>query len=145
VNAAGQGVLLDTCAVIWVANAQSMNGEAREAIHRAGLAKAVFISVVSAWEIGLLASSHRGGRPRLELEPNPREWFERLLRRSAIKLAPLTVSAAFAASALPGPLYGDPADRLIMATAREMNLPVVTRDRKIIEYGESGFVKVIRC
>jgi len=52
---------------------------------------------------------------------------------------------AIDASYLPGDLHGDPADRMIIATARHLGLPIVTRDSRIIAYAEAGFVGVIAC
>jgi hypothetical protein len=48
-------------------------------------------------------------------------------------------------SHLPGDLRSDPMDRLIIATARHLGMPIVTADRKIIAYAEAGFVRVIPC
>jgi hypothetical protein len=50
-------VLLDTCAVIWLANGDPLAGAAVGAIIRAGLADGVFVSPISAWEVGLLSKS----------------------------------------------------------------------------------------
>ena len=63
----------------------------------------------------------------------------------SIKAARVTPAIAINASLLPEPLYGDPADRLLIATARDLGVPIVTRDRKIDAYGQSGHVSVILC
>jgi PIN domain nuclease of toxin-antitoxin system len=52
---------------------------------------------------------------------------------------------AIAASQLPEPLHGDPADRLLIATARALAMPIVTRDGKIIAYAEAGHLAAISC
>ena len=62
-----------------------------------------------------------------------------------IRVTPLTVSAAMAASYLPEPFHKDPADRLLVAVARELGVPVVTRDDKILDYAAAGHVKAIPC
>jgi PIN domain nuclease of toxin-antitoxin system len=62
-----------------------------------------------------------------------------------VKLAPFTADIAIDASHLPGDLHGDPADRIIIATARHLNVPIVTRDAKIISYSNFGHVDVIQC
>jgi PIN domain nuclease of toxin-antitoxin system len=62
-----------------------------------------------------------------------------------IREAPFHPDIAIDSSWLPGEVHGDPADRLIIATARHLGLPVVTRDRKIIAYAEDGEVAVIPC
>jgi len=53
--------------------------------------------------------------------------------------------AAIDASGLPGELHGDPGDRLIIATARHLGLPIVTRDSRIIAYAGIWFVTAIKC
>ncbi|MDQ2860017.1 MAG: PIN domain-containing protein [Pseudomonadota bacterium] len=65
--------------------------------------------------------------------------------RPGTRAAPFTAEIAIAASLLPEPLHSDPADRLLIATAREMNLPILTRDRKIIDYADAGRVAIIVC
>ena len=62
-----------------------------------------------------------------------------------VKEAPITHAIAIGSSHLPGELHADRAGRLVIATARHMGLPIVTRDRKILAYGEAGHVKVVPC
>jgi PIN domain nuclease of toxin-antitoxin system len=139
-----RAVLLDTCAVIWLANGDRMARGATAAIVHAGLADGVFVSPISAWEVGLL-SLPRPHRQALQFLPDPKTWFTRFLAGPGIKEAPLTPGIAIDASYLPGAAHGDPADRLIVATARNMGIPVVTRDSRIIKYCRDGNVRVISC
>jgi PIN domain nuclease of toxin-antitoxin system len=106
----------------------------------AAAAASVFLSPVTAWEAALLARSDR-----IRLPATPLEWFEQLLQRPGVQLAPLEPSAAIDAVYLPGFIHGDPADRFLIATARLYDLTLVTRDRRILSYGESGAVRVLRC
>ena len=62
-----------------------------------------------------------------------------------IRPAPFTAEIAFDASLLPGQLHNDPADRLIISTARRLGAPVVTRDRRMIDYAHAGHLQVIAC
>lgn len=135
-----RSLLLDTHAAIWLMEGQ-LDDNAVEAVVHAGLADGVFVSPVSAWEVGLLARPKASGGPSLQFLPDPQTWFSRLMGKAIIKAAPLTPSVAIAASALPGSLHGDPADRLLIATAREMNLRLMTRDREILGYGRAGHVR----
>jgi PIN domain nuclease of toxin-antitoxin system len=136
-------VLLDTCAIIWLAEAE-LTPSTVEALDRAAATGGVFVSPVSAWEIGFL-SNPRGRRPKLQLLPSPSIWFAKILNRPEIRQAPLTATAALNASYLPEPLHGDPADRLLIATAREMNAALATGDEDILAYAEAGHVKVLPC
>ena len=136
-------VLLDTCAVIWLATGEPLQGDAAERLTGAGMADGVLVSPISAWEIGLL-SRPKVGRA-LTFLPDPATWFARFMGGAGIKPAPFNAEIAIASSLLPDPIHGDPADRLLIATARHLGLPIVTRDTKIIAYGAAGYVAVIPC
>ena len=138
------GVLLDTCAVIWLANGDPLPAQATEAIMLAAMSAHVFVSPISAWEVGML-SNPRGARPALRFLPDPKAWFAKVMMGPAICEAALTPGIAVDASHLPGNLHGDPADRLLIATARHLGIPIVTRDTKIVAYGEQGHVQVVPC
>jgi PIN domain nuclease of toxin-antitoxin system len=134
-------LLLDTCAIIWVANDEPIAKEAREAIAAALLADApVYVSPISAWEVGMLAA-----RRRISLRMTPEKWFDRLLGAPGLRLAELPPSLLIASSFLPGDTPADPADRIIAATAREYDLRVVTRDRRLLAYAESGYCRALAC
>jgi PIN domain nuclease of toxin-antitoxin system len=139
-----RALLLDTHAAIWLVEGQ-LDDETVDRIIFAGLADGVFVSPVSAWEIGLLARSRPGGRPAVQFRPDPAGWFSALMAKPIVQPAPLTATIAIAASFLPAPFHSDPADRLLVATAREMNVALMTRDAQILAYGEAGNVKTQRC
>ena len=77
--------------------------------------------------------------------PDPKTWFARFLAGPGIKETPITAAIAIDASYLPGGFHADPMDRMIVATARHLGVPVVTGDRKILAYTEAGHVNVIAC
>jgi PIN domain nuclease of toxin-antitoxin system len=135
-------VLLDTCAAVWLANGDPMSVASLAAIREAGRRGEVYVSPVSAWEVGLLAANATNP---VTFEPDPKEWFAALLALPGIDLTPLTPEAAIESSFLPGRLPADPADRLLVATARRLNVPLVTRDRRLRRYGKSGHVRIIAC
>jgi PIN domain nuclease of toxin-antitoxin system len=133
------GLLLDTCAAIWLATGAPMATAARKAIVAAALDAGVLVSSATAWEIGLL--SRRG----LQFLPDPKSWFRTLLGMNGVRLAPLTPDIAIDSSLLPGEVHGDPADRMLIATARSLGVPIVTRDRLILAYAKAGQVKALAC
>jgi PIN domain nuclease of toxin-antitoxin system len=133
-------LLLDTCAAIWLAEGQPMKAPSIAAIERAVADGDVRVSPVTAWEIGMLCATSR-----LVVRPSPQDWFARLLERPGVQLAPLTPEVAIEASFLPGKPHGDPADRLLVATARQLGAALVTRDRRILDYAASGNVKAMAC
>ncbi len=142
---AGSGVLLDTCALIWFANGNRVSETAQARFVQAGLHDGAYVSYISAWEIGMLSLRRsRSGKPPV-CGPDAKTWFRQIMARPGIRQALLTVEIAIDASILPGDIHGDPADRLMVATARMMDIPLITRDRKLIAYAEQGHVEVIAC
>ncbi len=137
-------VLLDTCAAIWLGEGARMAPAAMQAIEAAATGDGVLVSPVTGWEIGLL-SRGRAGRPGLVFLPDPPGWLADLMALPGLREAPLDMRIATAASLLPGELHNDPADRLIIATARVLGVPVVTRDAALLAYGRAGFVGVVGC
>jgi PIN domain nuclease of toxin-antitoxin system len=133
-------LLLDTCAVIFIAEDQPIDPSARQQITAASLAGGILVSPVSAWELGLLAAK---GQLTFLLHPNA--WFRSFMSNPGVRLTPLTPEIAIECSFLPPPLHGDPADRLLIATARALGIPIVTRDRRILAYAQTGFVAAIAC
>lgn len=134
-------ILLDTCAAIWIAEDAPLAEKAVEAMdmaHDNGVP--VYISPITAWEIGVLAA-----RGRWVSTMPPARWFERLLEASGFRLAELTPRLLIASSFLPGDIHRDPADRIIVATARELGLSVMSRDRALLDYAEQGFLSAIPC
>lgn len=122
-----------------------MADPAIDVIRSASRRGAVLISPVSAWEIGLLAAPRAGRTSKISLSPDAKTWFGSLMVRPGVAAAPLTPQIAIDASFLPGSLHPDPADRLLIATARHLNVPIVTRDGKVIAYAGQGHVQVIPC
>jgi PIN domain nuclease of toxin-antitoxin system len=145
VSEPSEAVLLDTCAVIWLANGDQFAPAAMAAIVRAGLRGGVFVSPISAWEMGMLSKPRTGRAGIVRFTPDPKTWFARFMAGPGIREAPFHADIAIDSFWLPGEVSGDSADRLIIATARHLGLPVVTRDRKIIAYAEDGEVAVIPC
>jgi PIN domain nuclease of toxin-antitoxin system len=140
-----RAVLLDTCAVIWLANGDPLTDAAIAAIVHAGRTDGVFVSPISAWEVGLLSRPADARRTPLRFLPDPKTWFARVMAGPGIREAALAPEIAIDASYLPGDLHGDPGDRLIVTTARHLGVPVVTRDRRIIAYAQAGHAAVIAC
>ncbi len=134
-------LLLDTHAAIWITEDQPLASAAVEAIDAAyrGESK-VFVSAITAWEVGLLVS-----RNRLSLIARPELWFQRLLAIPGMRLADLSPNILFASSFLPGTPPRDPADRILLATARDLGATLITRDRLLLKYGEDGQVSTIPC
>ena len=133
--------LLDTCAVIWTAHDDPLREPAATRLqdaYRDG--RRLFVSPITAWEIGMLVAK---GRIALALDPHP--WFERFCELPSVALAAMPTSVLAASTCLPGTPPPDPADRIIIATARAFGYVLATRDAKILDYGAQGHVRVVEC
>jgi PIN domain nuclease of toxin-antitoxin system len=95
-------VLLDTCAVIWLANGDRLRPQAADATVAAGLSGGILVSPVSAWEVGLLARPRGGNHAPPQFLPDPKAWFARVMAGPGIRPAPFTPDIAIDASHLPG-------------------------------------------
>jgi PIN domain nuclease of toxin-antitoxin system len=136
-----QSLLLDTCTLIFLTQKQRLAPSAVEklrAVSEAG--GTTFISPISAWEVGMLAS-----RGRLQLLIRAERWFSGLFDAPGVKLADMSPELLIASSYLPGRPPSDPSDRIIVATARELGATLITRDRALLRYGEQGHVAVLEC
>ena len=117
-------VLLDTHVVLWwQAGGDRLTRAASRAIDTAG---EILISPLTCWEIATL---HRLGR--IELDRDPQQWIRDLLAGERISGAPLTAEAAAWAGGLAAEFPGDPIDRLLYGTARDLRVPLVTKDDRL--------------
>lgn len=133
-------LLLDTHAALWMVEGRPMSDAAKKAIGRAAATDSVLFSAVSGWEIGLLVE-----KQKFALSIPVRQWIERLAALPGITVLPLDMEIAVAATELPQPFVHDPADRFLVATARTLAIPIVTRDMSILDYAAAGHVVAIEC
>ncbi|MGH6826263.1 type II toxin-antitoxin system VapC family toxin [Methyloceanibacter sp.] len=137
----GQPLLLDTCALIWLARDEPLDRTAVELLDAANDAGVItYISPISAWEVGILVA-----RARLKLLITPQRWFQRFFEEPHVQLADMSPDLLIASSFLPGTPPRDPADRIVAATARDYGCTLLTRDEALLDYGEQGHVRVVRC
>jgi PIN domain nuclease of toxin-antitoxin system len=134
-------LLLDTCAAIWLTNLDPVSDEAVSALRQTRESgEFVYVSPITAWEIGLLTA-----RGRVRLLMTAQRWFERLLEAPGLRLGDMPPHVLISSSFLPGKIPADPADRIIAATAREYGYTLLTRDRPLLDYAEQGHIRAIRC
>ncbi len=91
--------------------------------------RSLYLSVISVWEVCKL--NERG---RLKLSMDPYKWIKEALDIVDLYLVEITPDIACASCSLPGNFHKDPADQIIVATAREMGIPILTMDARIREY-----------
>lgn len=123
-------ILFDTCTLLWLASDQARLSEHAVELIRAK-AGGLFVSAITAFEIGI---KHRKGR--LELPMSPGDFYARCLVLLGLKEIPVSGRIAVCSTGLP-PIHADPADRIIIATAQEGNLTILTPDSTIRAYPET--------
>jgi len=99
----------------------------------------LFVSTASIWEVALSVS-----KGRLALGTSVEDWVGRSTVAGGLKLLPLTASILIESTRLPDYPYKDPGDRMIVATAMEHNLTLVTRDDRLLQYGAKRHVNVLK-
>ena len=132
--------LLDTCAALWIVADEISDATAQLLDEACGAGVPIYVSPVTAWEIGNLVR-----KGRFKSSYTPYAWFERLMGTPNTELAELTPKVLLESSFLPGNLHKDPADRIIAATAREFGLTVMTRDRSLLAYASEGHLSAVEC
>jgi PIN domain nuclease of toxin-antitoxin system len=134
-------VLLDTHVWIWMVTdaGRHLGPRTRRLLSRAGPAHPPCISTVSLLEICAL---HTSGRL---LFTQPIEgWIRESIGSAGLRVLDLGLSCAIDAGLIPAVALADPIDRMLVATARESQLPLVTRDRRLLDYASrTGAVRVV--
>jgi PIN domain nuclease of toxin-antitoxin system len=121
-------VVLDTCAVIWsVAEPDSLSAPARDLLSNEETE--VFLSPISCAEVACAVE-----RGRIVLDRHWKLWFRHFVGLNGWQTVDLDLAVIEEAYSLPEPFHRDPADRFIVATARSLRCPVVTADKKILDY-----------
>lgn len=133
-------LVLDTHVWIWMVEGvgSALSKSAIATIEDAGRRGAVRVSAISVWEVAMLEA-----KGRISLAMPIEDWVRVALRAEGIRLLQLTPEIAIASSRLPGNTHGDPADRMLMASARIIGGQLVTCDQAILEYARSGHLAVL--
>jgi len=133
-------LLLDTHIWIWAVNKElsKLSNLAIDIINEADRNKTLAVSAISVWEVGMLDA-----KGRIVCTPDCLTWITEALSFPRLTLIPLTPRIAVLSSHLPGEIHGDPADRIIAATCLELGARLLTKDQKLIAYGEKSPFKVV--
>ncbi len=129
-------ILIDTHVLVWWVNgSKSLSSTADKAIKEALKKSEVIISSISAWEIAMLIE-----KERLILSMDIESWLGEVGQIDGTRFVSVDNEIGVKSTKLPGEFHQDPADRMIVATARKLAIPLVTADEKILEY---PYVKTI--
>ncbi len=134
-----QLVLLDTHIWIWLMNGSPnmLKEDAIKLIESLVPVSGIRVSAISVWEVGMLES-----KERIRFPISCSDWIAQALNAPGLSLAPFSPDIAIESSRLPGEFHGDPADRIIVATARKLNTLLITHDKQMMTYGEDNNVRV---
>ncbi|HEX9105623.1 MAG TPA: type II toxin-antitoxin system VapC family toxin [Longimicrobiales bacterium] len=135
-----QPIVLDTHVWIWLVDGSrsALSPEALAVLAQAGQAGLLRVSAISVWEVALLEA-----RGRIRLSRTVAEWVRAALRAPGVELLPLTPEIAMDSTRLPGAAHGDPADRILVASARALGGRLATCDGAIVAYAGMGHVAVL--
>lgn len=124
-------IVLDTHVLVWWVNGDARLSQAAQTAIEAELAGSgrILLSAISAWEIAMLIE-----RGRIALAMDLDEWLNAVGSIDGVEWVPINVQVARQSTNLPGTFHKDPADRMIVALAREQNAALITADEKIQQY-----------
>jgi PIN domain nuclease of toxin-antitoxin system len=124
-------IVLDTHALVWwVGGDSNLSDSAARRIQQEQEKKgSILISSISAWEIAQLVE-----RGRLLLSMDVSDWMDLVAQIPAVAFVAVENEIAIKSVSLPGEFHKDPADRIIVATARKFAAPLITKDEKILAY-----------
>lgn len=120
-------MLLDTCALLWLA--QGGGRLSQDALARIDDAAVVYVSAISGFEIGIKVA-----KGKLALPARPAEWLATVVGHHDLRELPVDLAAAVRSAELPA-IHADPVDRILIATAEARDIPVVTGDAIFARYG----------
>ena len=134
-------LLLDTHALVWsVEERPRLGSGAKRAINIAARLNQVAVSAISPWEVSLLVATGR-----LNLSTDVMIWVRNALSRPGVSLVPLEPEIAVASTRLPFDIHADPADRILVATARHLGATFVTADKALLELAKNGYFRAMNA
>lgn len=138
----GDLLLLDTHCWLWaqLGLIQKLSRAALQSIRSAESEGNLRVSVISIWELAMLEQ-----RGHVALPMNVRTWVEQALSKPGITVAQLTPEIMIESVHLPGEMHGDPADRMLVATARVQGATLLSKDEQLIRYSRQRHVKLIEA
>lgn len=122
-------IILDTHIWVWWVHGDARLLPQHQAYLQLNEANGLGVSIISCWEVAKLVEYQR-----LQLPLPVEQWLSQALSYPGVQLLDLTPRIVVESTQLPGQFHRDPADQLIVATARVFRCPLVTVDAKILQY-----------
>ena len=124
-------LVIDTHIMVWWVSGSGMLSSAAKKALKTTLNNdgEVLISSISAWEIAMLVE-----KGRLVLSMDVESWLDEVAQIDGVRFLPVDNEISVKSTALPGDFHKDPADRMIVATARKLAVPLISADNRILQY-----------
>jgi len=134
-------VLVDTHIWLWHLNGEpSLSTRVKKCIDACALENELYLSAISVWEIAMLVSKNK-----IILNTSCQAWINKSLSLPGVSLLPLSPEIAIESCQLPGNFHGDPADRIIVASAKVENLCLISRDKKLSSYCAKHDINILQA
>ena len=126
-------ILLDTHIWIWLMSGvtKALSPQLRTLIEKHTPAQEIRVSAISVWEVALLVSKNK-----IEFFEGLEEWVYKGIHAPGILSSNVTPEIALKSGLLPSDFHGDPADRILMATAIDLGATLITADKEILSYAQ---------
>ena len=122
--------MLDTHTWIWWhMNPQKLSQKVKRIVGNTNRYDEILLSAISPWEFSKLLEKKKIG-----ISCDPEDWINSALDMPKFRLVHLSPVLAYRSTVLPQPFHSDPADQIIVATAREENATILTKDTRILTY-----------
>lgn len=134
-------LVVDTHVLIWLMLGDNRLGKrARGRIDLAARTGELLVSAITPWEIGVLVS-----KKRIDLQRDVLAWVQDALAIPGIAFAALEPEIAVASTRLPFTMHPDPADRILVATARHLGATLITADESLLRLGRQGHLQALNA
>jgi len=134
-------IIMDTHVWIWFSlGEKELDLNASNLITKAAESSSLLLSSISLWEVAMLES-----KGRLTLSRDIQTWMSEALSIPGLSVETITPEIAIDSTRLPDGFHADPADRIIVATARHKDAILITRDSEILEYAKHEHLKCVKA
>ena len=139
---ASDPIVLDTHVWVWFVEGDTteLSAEVVEELEEAARTGRLLVSAISVWEVAMLDT-----KGRLSFTRPVRDWVAAALAIPGIRLLDLSPEISVDSCNLPGNVHGDPADRILAASARVVGGTLATKDAKLLAYADEGALRAVDC